>query len=331
MVGVLVALLVLTAASVVGNALTTPPETLDPDAGAYTQVGGTAVHWEHWAAHGGRTAAEAAPVVLLPGFAESTVAFRAAAPLIAAQGREVYALDLPGFGYTRGGDTENLRSQADLVVDTIRSLGLRRPVVVGHSLGAAVAGGTALWHPELVGGVVFADGDAQDLDLGDGTWRARIARLPHTTSAYRIATRWTWLDRWALARSCGSRCTAFDGEAGTDLASAWLRPMTQGSVEHSLLGSAGRSGILHLEPEQTRAITVPRAIIWGAEDERSGGSLQDTRDRLGHPAERIIPGASHNVMNAQPQAFADAVVALSGTFTRHPGSGCGGAACPAGR
>ena len=90
-----------------------------------------------------------------------------------------------------------------------------------------------------------------------------------------------------------------------------MRPLTQGDVEHSLLGSAGRSGILHLEERQMRSITVPRAIIWGAEDTRSGGSLQDTRGRLGHPPERILDGAAHNVMNARPRGFADAVSDLA--------------------
>ncbi|BAG29459.1 alpha/beta fold hydrolase [Kocuria rhizophila] len=306
-----VGLVLLTVASVVGNAVTTPPDALEPDAGAYTDVGDVAVHYEHWAPTGPRPSDDAAPVVLLPGFAESTVAFRAAAPLIAAQGRDVYAFDLPGFGYTRGGDTEDLRSQADLVVGTIRTLGIERPVLVGHSLGAAVAGGTALWYPGAVGGVVFADGDAQDLDLGNGAWREQIARLPYTTSLYRIGTRWTWLSRAGLAGSCGSACTAFDGADGANLARQWMRPLTQGDVEHPLLGSAGRSGILHLEERQMRSITVPRAIIWGAEDTRSGGSLQDTRGRLGHPPERILDGAAHNVMNARPRGFADAVSELA--------------------
>ncbi|GAA2508814.1 hypothetical protein GCM10009859_04690 [Kocuria salsicia] len=312
-----VGLVLLTVVSVVGNAVTTPPDTLEPEAGAYADVSGVAVHYEHWAATGKHTSADPAPVVLLPGFAESTVAFRATAPLIAAQGRDVYAFDLPGFGYTRGADTEDVRLQADLVAGSIRALGIPRPVVVGHSLGAAVAGGTALWHPEDVGGVIFADGDAQDLNFGDGTWRARIARLPYTTSAYRIFTRFTWLNRAALAGSCGSACTAFHGDDGARLAQQWMRPLMQGDVEHSLLGSAGRSGILHLQEDQTRAVTVPRAIIWGAEDTRSGGSLQDTRDRLGHPEERIVDGAAHDVMNAQPRAFADAVGALADGMDRH--------------
>lgn len=130
-----VGLVLLTVASVVGNAVTTPPDTLEPEAGAYADVSGVAVHYEHWAATGKHTSADPAPVVLLPGFAESTVAFRATAPLIAAQGRDVYAFDLPGFGYTRGADTEDVRLQADLVAGSIRALGIPRPVVVGHSLG----------------------------------------------------------------------------------------------------------------------------------------------------------------------------------------------------
>lgn len=304
LVGVFV---LLTAASLLFNAVTVPPDRTPAAEGQDLSVGGMTVHVRIWG--GGGT-----PIVLLPGFAESTGSFDLAAPLIAAQGHTVVAIDLPGLGYTRGGDRTDLRSQVDMVAGVITALHLDHPVVLGHSMGAAVAGGVALWHPALVRGVIFADGDAQDLDLGSSGVRSLILRSPYATSLYRIATRWTWADQQVLAASCGSACTAYDGEAGYRRAAARMAPLRQGDAERSLLGGMSQGGILHLSEAQTRAISVPRGIIWGAEDERSGGSLADTRDRLGHPAERIIPGAGHDVMSAAPQAFADAVTALAAGF-----------------
>lgn len=71
------------------------------------------------------------------------------------------AFDRPGHGYSeqpRGayGPSE----QAAILRDGARALGLERPVVVGHSLGGAVALAWALDYPEEVGGVVFLSGYA---------------------------------------------------------------------------------------------------------------------------------------------------------------------------
>lgn len=293
-----------TAASLTLNAVTAPPQYAQAPRGQDVAVGDLRVHYEKWDAPAGSTGA---PIVLLPGFAESSEAFVLAGPKLAAEGHTVYAVDTSGFGWTRGGDVDDLRNQVDLVSGTIRALGIGKPVVAGHSMGAAVAGGMGLWHPDQVRGVVFVDGDAQDISFGSSPVRSALFRSPYATSLYRIATRWTWADRKVLASTCGSGCTAFDGEAGLERAAARMAPMRQGADEKALLGRADASGILHLSEAQMRAIRVPRGIVWGAEDKRSGGSLPDTRDRLGHPVERIVPGAAHDVMMGNPQGFADAL------------------------
>ena len=64
----------------------------------------------------------------------------------------VILMDRPGSGYSRRapGATARLTEQAAIVAEFIRKLGLERPLLVGHSLGGAIALGVALDHPEAV-------------------------------------------------------------------------------------------------------------------------------------------------------------------------------------
>jgi pimeloyl-ACP methyl ester carboxylesterase len=66
----------------------------------------------------------------------------------------VILMDRPGSGYSRRapGATGRLTEQAAIVAEFIRKLGLERPLLVGHSLGGAIALGVALDHPEVISG-----------------------------------------------------------------------------------------------------------------------------------------------------------------------------------
>jgi pimeloyl-ACP methyl ester carboxylesterase len=69
----------------------------------------------------------------------------------------VIILDRPGSGYsTRPDDTlAPLAAQARVISRFCQVLGLERPVVVGHSLGGAIALALALDHPEQVGALAL--------------------------------------------------------------------------------------------------------------------------------------------------------------------------------
>ena len=291
-----------TAASLIFNAVSQPPEYLEATTGHTVKVGSADVHYEKWGGTG-------QAVVLLPGFAGSSVAYDYAGPKLAAKGYAVYAVDLPGFGYTRGGDARDIRRQADLVAGFSKKMGLDRPIVVGHSMGASVAGGVGLWHPQSTGGGIFADGDGLDIQVPRRIpgW---MAKSPYITSLYRIGSRWTWLDQKIFKRSCGSTCTMFDGEKGKGFTKRITRPLTSKSAERTISDTMKEFTILHLTPKQIQSISVPSSIIWGSEDV-SGGYLVRTRQNLGNPPERIIRGAGHQVMLSHPDEFASSVDSLT--------------------
>ena len=69
----------------------------------------------------------------------------------------VITLDRPGSGYStrHKGTAADLPAQARQVAAFINTLGLDKPVVLGHSLGGAISLALALDHPEAVSGLVL--------------------------------------------------------------------------------------------------------------------------------------------------------------------------------
>jgi len=109
----------------------------------------------------------------------------------------VILMDRPGSGYsTRApGATGRLTEQAAMVAEFIRKLGLEQPLLVGHSLGGAIALGVALDHPEVVKGLALV---------------APVTHLPkHVPAPFRAldikSNFLRWLVAWTVATPIGIR------------------------------------------------------------------------------------------------------------------------------
>ena len=97
----------------------------------------------------------------------------------------VITLDRPGSGYStrRAGTAADLPGQARQIARFIQALRLDPPLVLGHSLGGALALALALDHPETVSGLVL------------------VAPLTHPQPTlppvfWSLAVRPAWLRRW---------------------------------------------------------------------------------------------------------------------------------------
>ena len=124
-----------------------------PPTGRFVTVDGVRLHYIE--------RGEGPPVVLLHGNVVTAEDFDTSGlfDLLAARHR-VFAFDRPGFGYSDRphGSAWNARAQANLIRDALVVLGIDRPVVLGHSWGAAVALALALNHPDAVRGLVLLSG-----------------------------------------------------------------------------------------------------------------------------------------------------------------------------
>jgi pimeloyl-ACP methyl ester carboxylesterase len=125
-----------------------------PPSGRYISVDGVPLHYlergEGW------------PVLLLHGNVVTAEDFALSGLLDLAAGRQcrVVAFDRPGFGYSNRplGAMWSPQRQAGLLRRALETLGMRRPVVVGHSWGTLVALALALDHPEAVSGLILLSG-----------------------------------------------------------------------------------------------------------------------------------------------------------------------------
>lgn len=302
-IGLFALVLLLTASSLVFNWVTEPPDHLEPGFGTYVRVGDAEVHYQQWGDHG-------SPIVLVPGAVESSIVWTAVGPLLGRNHR-VYALDMAWHGYTRDTGSITLAGQAQLLDGFIRALHLPKPLLVGHSMGAAVIASVALAHRQDVSFVVFADGDALPIPIGTGFARVVMHTFatytPYLTSVMRIAARWPSAAQSMIKSLCGNPCPGLT----PDLAKQWVRPLGQQSEVDSLhRWFAGDS--YGLTSDQISSIAVPTEIIWGDGDQE-GGNLSGAIAHLGHPPVYIITNAGHLSMLANPTMFASAVEAAART------------------
>lgn len=131
------------------------------------------------------------PVVLVHRAGGSS---RAWWPQIEAIGRrrQLVALDLPGHGESRGESLASVEQMADVVSEVIDGLCLEKAVVVGHSMGGAIALSLSLRHPAQVSSLLLVSSGAKlrvAKPLLD-TIRSDFDMLPHmmATMAFSATT-----------------------------------------------------------------------------------------------------------------------------------------------
>jgi 4,5:9,10-diseco-3-hydroxy-5,9,17-trioxoandrosta-1(10),2-diene-4-oate hydrolase len=113
---------------------------------AFIDVDGIRVHYQE---AGDPTAAA---IVLIHGFASSTLVWSKVFLRFAASGYRVIALDLLGYGYSakpRNGEY-TIAGQAKLLTRLLDALEIPRAIFIGSSYGGAVAATCALDYPDRV-------------------------------------------------------------------------------------------------------------------------------------------------------------------------------------
>ncbi|MGN9844066.1 alpha/beta fold hydrolase [Nonomuraea sp. H19] len=239
------------------------------------------------------------PVVLLHGIGQDRHAWDRVIPLLAA-GRDVIALDLPGFGQSPDLPAcapRDLPTMVTALGAVFTALGLRLPHVVGHSLGGLIALRLAqAGHARSVTALAPA-GFWNDVERRYAfavlTTARHLARLPDTVVERMAATA---VGRAAMNGTLYGRAELCE----PDTLVACLRALRQ-SVAFQATLRAGRAPDLF-----TGTIPdMPVTIAWGTHDRLLPGR-QAVRVTAMIPGARLVqlPGCGHIPMYDAPEQVA---------------------------
>lgn len=160
-----------------------------PPRGKFIEVSGARIHYMDKGA--------GPPIVILHGLGGQMGNFTYALLDRLTGEFRVILMDRPGSGYSRRapGATGRITEQAAIVAEFISKLGLERPLLVGHSLGGAIALGVALDHPQAIKGLALI---------------APLTHVPkHVPAPFRAldikSNFLRWLVAWTVATPIGIR------------------------------------------------------------------------------------------------------------------------------
>lgn len=200
----------------------------------------------------------------------------------------VIALDLPGHGRSPGVPPQTIPELAACVLGCLDSLDLDRVVLLGHSMGGAIAQWLALHHPQRVGGLVL---------IATG---ARIRVPAHILE--RLSSDWTATTRWIveMAYPPGTPAPILDA-ATTELRRT--DPLAL-DADYRACAAFDLTADLH-------RISKPALVIAGKYDRLTTADESQALTRMLPESQLIaVPRAGHLPMIEQPNAVNVAIRAF---------------------
>ncbi len=250
----------------------------------YLQVDGTRIRYID--------VGRGAPVVFLHGLGASIYAWRRNLAAVAAAGFRVIAFDNRGFGLSdKPPAPYDNAAYARLAIALMDSLRLTDAVLVGHSMGGAIAAQVAIDYPPRVRGLVL---------VGSAGLGAREPLL------FRVA-RWPLLGPAALAlRGRGFtarllRSTYFDPGKVTEAdVDQYYAPVAQPEYGRALRGVLQQFRFTALEGRLDR-IAAPTLVLWGEDDRWVPMGLgRALAAGITRSAFVSVPHAGHSVQEEAP-------------------------------
>lgn len=225
-------------------------------------------------------------VVGLHGFGNSGRSFRHFATELKAAGVALHAPDLLGFGQTaKPPSGYSFEQYAQLTLAFCDHLGLKKPVLMGHSFGGMLSLATVLQYPDRFSGLIMmAPGGFHPLTrwqvLADRRMAYRFMRSPLFSAMVRVSPLRAVLD---TPETMEALLRLYRSHRHLDLDHTGLRPKL---------------------PD----LAVPSLILWGDQDRILPKFVQNRiQKQLPQAYFHLIHQAGHALLRDQPHATAEAI------------------------
>jgi pimeloyl-ACP methyl ester carboxylesterase len=234
------------------------------------------------------------PILLIHGIADSALTWSfVVGPL--ARTSTVYAIDLPGYGYSSlptGRGHTTLDEMCDMLVRFLREVIGRPTLVVGNSMGGWLAVKLGWAVPELVRGVVLLDAGGAPLS-GVDSW------LPFAEA---IDIRNMRMARQVFRQMFGAIPAPLLYVGQHSLQETFQRQVVREFVADLKSRAAMPDDVL-LKPNDLRNLPVPAGLIWGLADHfLPAGSLEFFRANLPNAPTLLLKRCGHLPQRERPLA-----------------------------
>ena len=270
-----------------------------PPAGGSVEVEGVRLHY--------LDRGQGRPVILVHGLRGSAYDFEVSISEGLARDHRVVAFDRPGNGYSDRlpDDRQSLFVEARQLHAAAVKLGLKRPLIVGYSLGAAVAIAYADAYPEDVAGVVTIAGHVMPCRarLGPLVFFARRPLIAGVASNTLLVPVGRMVGRMLLKRACSPQpMPSSYAEAALAMA---LRPRTFRYAPGELYRSADELRVL---ARRYGRLPVHVTVLVGRGD--AVASVNEARyfhERLARSTLVVVPDGGHALHATHPDVVVAAV------------------------
>ncbi len=194
---------------------------------------------------------------------------------------DLLAFELPGHGHSGGEAQEDVIAYAVWVKKACDKLGLVKPILIGHSLGAAVCLAAAGNNPDAFSALVLVGGGAR-LAVDQGLLTSLQTNPAEVTSLVGVV---------ALAKKNRGRLSNF--------LQAQLNRSRPGVLYRDLLACSRFDFTGQLD-----RVTLPTLVICGLEDRLTHPDLSRyLKEHIRGAILSLIPEAGHFVMQEEPATF----------------------------
>ncbi|HEY2135594.1 MAG TPA: alpha/beta hydrolase [Xanthobacteraceae bacterium] len=261
------------------------------------------------------------PVVLVHGASGNLEDQRLTLGNMLAGRRRVILIDRPGHGFSDrpgGAADASPARQAALIAEALTRLGVGRAIMVGHSLGGAVAAAYALDFPERVAGLVMLAPVTHPWE-GGASWYNRIAATPVVGGLFAR----TIVLPLGMVMFRGAIASVFAPQSPPDhyvARAASLLVLRPAEFVANAQDIVALKAFVTAQMPRYRAITAPTVIITGDRDTTVWPDIhaRAVAALIPHAKLIVLAGQGHMLPHAAPAAI---IAAINEVAAREEASG----------